>query len=177
MTFVCIHNIPYRLIRKNVAKTKAQSRYTKRVKNHTRTWFRKRHLVPLEVVFMKIRTEQIQQIDVCNFCTTQLIHISADLFEHSLRRVWIGADKPIAWPPRSPDLYPVDFLLWIFFKCLLTNTYLIARRLSRKNCCSISMFPIYAWYVEGCQLIQCQYNACLQASSKKLWASLVILLS
>jgi hypothetical protein len=25
---------------------------------------------------------------------------------------WIGRAAPIAWPPRSPDLTPLDFFLW-----------------------------------------------------------------
>jgi hypothetical protein len=25
---------------------------------------------------------------------------------------WIGCESPKAWPPRSPDLTPVDFFLW-----------------------------------------------------------------
>lgn len=25
---------------------------------------------------------------------------------------WLGLDGPIAWPPRSPDLTPLDFFLW-----------------------------------------------------------------
>ena len=25
---------------------------------------------------------------------------------------WIGRGGPVAWPPRSPDLTPLDFLLW-----------------------------------------------------------------
>jgi hypothetical protein len=25
---------------------------------------------------------------------------------------WIGRGGPVAWPPRSPDLTPVDFFLW-----------------------------------------------------------------
>jgi hypothetical protein len=25
---------------------------------------------------------------------------------------WIGRGGPIAWPPRSPDLTPMDFSLW-----------------------------------------------------------------
>jgi hypothetical protein len=27
---------------------------------------------------------------------------------------WIGRAAPIAWPPRSPDLTPLDFFLWGF---------------------------------------------------------------
>lgn len=29
---------------------------------------------------------------------------------------WIGRDGPIPWPPRSPDLNPLDFFLWGHFK-------------------------------------------------------------
>ncbi|PNF13977.1 hypothetical protein B7P43_G08668, partial [Cryptotermes secundus] len=29
---------------------------------------------------------------------------------------WIGRAAPIAWPPRSPDLTPLDFFLWGFVK-------------------------------------------------------------
>jgi hypothetical protein len=29
---------------------------------------------------------------------------------------WIGRAVPIAWPPRSPDLTPLDFFLWGFVK-------------------------------------------------------------
>lgn len=32
---------------------------------------------------------------------------------------WIGRDGPIAWPPRSPDLNPLDFFLWGFLKDLM----------------------------------------------------------
>jgi hypothetical protein len=29
---------------------------------------------------------------------------------------WIGRAAPRAWPPRSPDLTPMDFFLWGFVK-------------------------------------------------------------
>lgn len=29
---------------------------------------------------------------------------------------WIGRGGPIAWPPRSPDLTPLDFYLWGYVK-------------------------------------------------------------
>jgi hypothetical protein len=29
---------------------------------------------------------------------------------------WIGRGGPVAWPPRSPDVTPVDFFLWNQFK-------------------------------------------------------------
>lgn len=35
---------------------------------------------------------------------------------------WIGRGGPIAWPPRSPDLTPLDFYLWGHVKQLVYNT-------------------------------------------------------
>ena len=29
---------------------------------------------------------------------------------------WIGQDGPVPWPPRSPDLNPLDFCLWGYLK-------------------------------------------------------------
>lgn len=31
-------------------------------------------------------------------------------------RRWIGRRGPIEWPPRSPDLTPLDFFLWGYLK-------------------------------------------------------------
>jgi hypothetical protein len=35
---------------------------------------------------------------------------------------WIGRGGPIAWPPRSPDLNPLDFFLWGYLKSLVYST-------------------------------------------------------
>lgn len=32
---------------------------------------------------------------------------------------WIGRGGPIAWPPRSPDLNPIDFFVWGYYKELV----------------------------------------------------------
>ena len=29
---------------------------------------------------------------------------------------WIGRDGPTPWPPRSPDITPLDFFLWRYVK-------------------------------------------------------------
>jgi hypothetical protein len=29
---------------------------------------------------------------------------------------WVGSGAPTAWPPRSPDLIPLDFFAWGFIK-------------------------------------------------------------
>lgn len=35
---------------------------------------------------------------------------------------WIGRAGPISWPPRSPDLTPLDFFLWGYLKSLVYET-------------------------------------------------------
>lgn len=35
---------------------------------------------------------------------------------------WIGRGGPVAWPPRSPDLTPMDFFLWGHMKTLVYET-------------------------------------------------------
>ncbi|KAJ4449697.1 hypothetical protein ANN_01101, partial [Periplaneta americana] len=35
---------------------------------------------------------------------------------------WIGRGGPIAWPPRSPDLNPLDFYLWDHLKSLVYSS-------------------------------------------------------
>jgi hypothetical protein len=32
---------------------------------------------------------------------------------------WIGRGGPIAWPPRSPDLTPMDYFIWGYWKELV----------------------------------------------------------
>lgn len=35
---------------------------------------------------------------------------------------WIGRDGPIAWPPRSPDITPLDFFMWGYVKDIVYRT-------------------------------------------------------
>ena len=35
---------------------------------------------------------------------------------------WIGRDGPIPWPPRSPDITPLDFFLWGYVKDIMYRT-------------------------------------------------------
>jgi hypothetical protein len=41
-------------------------------------------------------------------------HISVTMFGITWR--WIGRGGSITWPPRSPDLTPLDFFLWGYAK-------------------------------------------------------------
>ncbi|GBN74260.1 hypothetical protein AVEN_73201-1 [Araneus ventricosus] len=35
---------------------------------------------------------------------------------------WIGRGGPVAWPPRSPDLNPLDFFFWGHMRSLVCET-------------------------------------------------------
>ena len=47
--------------------------------------------------------------------------VRAALDAHFLGR-WIGRDGPIAWPPHSPDITPLDFFLWGYVKDIVFRT-------------------------------------------------------
>lgn len=43
------------------------------------------------------------------------VHFQRDVRQHLDQEYpgrWIGRGGPVAWPPRSPDLTPLDFYLW-----------------------------------------------------------------
>lgn len=49
-------------------------------------------------------------------------HFSQVVRQHLNRNFenrWIGREGPVAWPPRSPDLNPLDFFLWGYLKALV----------------------------------------------------------
>ena len=35
---------------------------------------------------------------------------------------WIGRGGPVQWPPRSPDLSPMDLFIWEEMTCLVYET-------------------------------------------------------
>ena len=39
-----------------------------------------------------------------------------DVLNERFPDAWIGRGGPIPWPPRSPDLSPLDFFLWGYIK-------------------------------------------------------------
>ena len=49
-------------------------------------------------------------VDVCRF------------LDETFPNRWIGRDGPIPWPPRSPDITPLDYFFWGFVKEKVFNT-------------------------------------------------------
>ena len=42
--------------------------------------------------------------------------IVRNVLDHNFPDRWIGRGGPISWPPRSPDITPLDFFLWGYVK-------------------------------------------------------------
>lgn len=42
--------------------------------------------------------------------------IVTDYLDNRYENRWIGTNGPIRWPPRSPDITPLDFFVWPFLK-------------------------------------------------------------
>ena len=43
-------------------------------------------------------------------------------FNEAFSDRWIGRDGPISWPPRSPDITPLNFFLWGYVKDIVHRT-------------------------------------------------------
>ncbi|GBN99927.1 hypothetical protein AVEN_41972-1 [Araneus ventricosus] len=48
--------------------------------------------------------------------------IVRDFLDENFPDRWSGRDGPIPWPPRSPDITPLDFFLWRFVKNIVYKT-------------------------------------------------------
>ena len=45
-----------------------------------------------------------------------------EYLNESFPNLWLGRGGPVAWPPRSPDLTPLDYYLWGHMKTLVYET-------------------------------------------------------
>ena len=81
---------------------------------------------------------------------------------------WIGRGGPVAWPPRSPDLTPLDFFLWGHIKSLVYETpvpdeeTLLARILVASD--EVREMPDVSGRVRQSFLHRC--NACIECGGR-----------
>lgn len=47
--------------------------------------------------------------------------IAPDFLDETFKRKWIGRRGPTEWPPRSPDLTPLEFFLWGHLKSVVNK--------------------------------------------------------
>ena len=52
----------------------------------------------------------------------QFVRCTRNLWRQCRIMGWIGRDGPIPWPPRSPDITPLDFFLWGYVKDIVYRT-------------------------------------------------------
>ena len=46
----------------------------------------------------------------------------SSIFNDTFPERWVGRDGPIPWPPRSPDITPLDFFVWGYVKGIVYQT-------------------------------------------------------
>ena len=56
-----------------------------------------------------------------------------EFLNESFPNRWLGRGGPIAWPPRSPDLTPMDYYLWGHMKTLVYETKVDSRAALRRR--------------------------------------------
>jgi hypothetical protein len=56
---------------------------------------------------------------------------------------WIGRGGPINWPPRSPDLTPMDFFVWGYIKVIVYSEEVESLPdLRRRTTAAIAAVPV-----------------------------------
>ena len=50
------------------------------------------------------------------------VHIFVGFWMQNFQTGWFGRDGPTPWPPRSPDITPLDFFLWGYVKDKVFST-------------------------------------------------------
>jgi hypothetical protein len=50
-----------------------------------------------------------------------------DYLNESFPNRWLGRGGPVAWPPRSPDLTPLDYYLWGHMRTLVYTSKVDSR--------------------------------------------------
>lgn len=67
----------------------------------------------LEEVNLELRRTMVIQNDgaPCHYATQVRNYLN-----ETYPNRWIGRNGPIRWPPRSPDLNPIDFFIWGYYK-------------------------------------------------------------
>lgn len=55
-------------------------------------------------------------------CPSHFGNNVTDFLNATYRQKWIGRGGPVPWPPRSPDLTPIDFFIWGRMKDLVYST-------------------------------------------------------
>lgn len=94
-------------------------------------------------------------------------HFAVAVREHLNRTFnarWIGRGGPVGWPPRSPDLTPLDYFLWGYLKSLVYATPVDdldeLRQRIEQGCQTIRQIPGILERVRGSFIRRC--NACVE---------------
>ena len=73
-------------------------------------------------------TEYLENVPLNSFMTTwfqldgcpsHYSIVSREWLDDHFPNRWIGRGGPVAWPPRSPDLTPLDFFIWGYLKSIV----------------------------------------------------------
>lgn len=68
---------------------------------------------------LHVRQNMVFQLDGA---PAHYARIVTEYLNRSFPGKWIGRGGPIPWPPRSPDLNPLDFFFWGYMKSLVYDT-------------------------------------------------------
>lgn len=82
------------------------------------------HLEFLDNLPLNTRNQLFFQLDGCPAHYFRLVR---NWLDTNYNERWIGRGGPVAWPPRSPDITPLDFFVWGYIKEIVYSTPVTTR--------------------------------------------------
>ena len=100
-------------------------------------------------------------------------HFASEVWEHPTTTYdcWIGQDKPMVWPPRSPDLTPMAFFIWGHIKTWFTHRQLILRGSYCPYCWGSNNYQATTWHLWMHVSLCCVVVGCESMLVAYVWTS------
>ena len=87
--------------------------------------------------------------------------------DEKMQNKWIGRRGPVEYPPRSPDLTPMDFFLWGFLKDKIYSrkpTTIAEMRVAiEEECAQIPLEML----LDVCKSISSRYEKCIEQNGNQ----------
>ena len=89
-----------------------------------------------------------------------------NLLDRTFPNKWIGRRGPIEWPPRSPDLSPMDFFMWGYLRDKVYSTKPVSvEDLKERIIAEINAMPLNL-VLDVCRSVFFRYERCVQANGE-----------
>jgi len=90
-------------------------------------------------------------------------HDGAPPYVSQVPNQWTGRGSTRNWPPRSPDLNPLDYHVWSYIKAILYVRKVNTRELLQRILSAAKSFNVAAEFRKVTSVLVAQVRKCIQA--------------